>query len=215
MNTLLGAPEQCTDVGLPAGGRRGRVGGRGRRWLQQGCAWGPLPIGEQSPRWWWCTTYASRGSGLCTATVRPPPKSSPTSPPRVSTTAQQALCLSQVDVAFDDEHTPGTRQNRTPAFEIADVPSQCLSIAERQTSWLERSASHGGKPATWRRVQHYRLGGKHWYQALGNQFLHSSCCGGLSFFRFGSERGGLWASWRTFPYLAVSIDLGPLSVCSL
>jgi hypothetical protein len=118
-----------------------------------------------------------------------------------------------VDVAFDDEHTPGNRKSRTPAFEIADVASQCLPIAERQTSWLERSASQGGEPTAWRPIQQYRLGGKHWCQALDNQFLHSSSCGGLSYFRFDSERNGLWSSWRTFPYLAVSMDLGPKGLC--
>ena len=79
-------------------------------------------------------------------------------------------------MAFDDEHTAGTRKNRTPAFEIADITSHCLPIAERHTSWLERSATHA-KPATWRLAQHYRLGGKHWCQALDNQLLHSSMCG--------------------------------------
>ena len=131
--------------------------------------------------------------------VHPPPlvfthaTAAPQTPPP-STLASP----SQVDVAFDDEHTAGTRTKRTAAFEIVDITSECLPIAERQTAWLERSASQAA-PATWRLVQHYRLGGKHWRQALDNQFLHSAMCVGLSFFRFGRERKGLWSSWRSFP----------------
>ena len=62
-------------------------------------------------------------------------------------------------------------------------------------------------------MQHYRLGGKHWCQALDNQFLHSTMRDGLSFFRFDRERKGLWPSWKNIPYLAVSMELGPNGLC--
>jgi hypothetical protein len=83
---------------------------------------------------------------------------------------------------------------------------------ERQLAWLDRSKSDA-QPATWRPVAIYRLGGKHWTSNIDNQFLTSTPTGGLVFFRYDKLERGLWSSWRTYPYVAFSLDLGPKGLC--
>ena len=78
----------------------------------------------------------------------------------------------------------------------------------RQRLWLGRS--NNGKRSTWRPRKLHRVSAKHWLINVDNAIKLTTTLNGLAHFVLPPEekRNGVWADWRTWPFLAISMDMG-------
>ena len=114
--------------------------------------------------------------------------------------------FSKVGVMFDGDVNVPCMKGRKRQAESDELTSEHLT--KRQRRFSERQVG-GADPKSWRPVHIYRLGSKHWLQNVDNQLQAGTGGNGLSFWKYDSERKGLWAHWYSWQYLCISCDLGP------
>lgn len=115
----------------------------------------------------------------------------------------------ECDAEHDEERERVGRKRELPGGTVEEAR------AKRHENYLKKATS-GANEGSWRPRAINRLAAKRWCCGLDNQLRASTGHSGLSVFAKPEEQTdmvGPWSSWRSWPYISISMDLGSDGNC--
>jgi hypothetical protein len=120
------------------------------------------------------------------------------------------VCVTECQVCTSfDSNLGGLLEEQGPAA-LASAKAT-LTLRHRLFVKRKRDAS---ETVSWRPVKRYRTAAKSWLLNLDNQVSGTLAVNGLASFVPPAAREGIWANWRSWRHLLISIDQGSDGICA-